>query len=138
VTDFGAEAMVRDLQAIETGQFSINNKQLNYAPLNPYEIFQNNLCCLGYEGVDASKNGLIDTCLSIYHYFKYYGAQFQSLSLIDKDTFNISGLSSAGSSCSINWSVKFNSSATYQITPVIIAKLSKVLHVRSGRNISVE
>lgn len=135
---FGVEAMVRDLQAIETGQFSINNKQLNYAPLNKYEIFQNNLCALGYEGIDASKNGLIDTCLSIFHYFKYYGAQFQSLQLIDKDQFNISGLSSAGSSCSINWSVKFNSSATYDITPIVIAKLSKVLHVKAGRNISVE
>jgi hypothetical protein len=132
------EYLVRDLQGISSAQFSINNKALNYAALNKHEIFQNNLCCLGYEGTDASRNGLIDTCVSIYHYFKYYAMVMQSLQLVDKDQFNISGLSSAGSSCSINWQAKFDGNATYPITPVIIAKLSKVLHVKSGRNISIE
>ena len=44
-------AMQRCLQHLETSQFSINNKALNYAPLNKYEVFQNNLNALGYEGV---------------------------------------------------------------------------------------
>lgn len=135
---FSTEAMVRDLQGIKTAQFSINNKALNYASLNKYEIFQNNLCALGYEGIDASANGLINTCVSIFHYFKYYGAVFQSLSLIDKDQYYISGLSSAGSSCAVNAVVSFTSDATYKITPVIIAKMTKVLHVKNGRMISVE
>ena len=135
---FSTEYMVRDLQGIDTCQISINNKALNYAPLNKYEIFQNNLCALGYENVDASANGLINTCVSIFHYFKYYGGVFQSLSIIDKDNFYISGLSSAGSSCAVNVNIKFNSTATYAITPIIIAKMSKVLHVKSGRMISVE
>lgn len=128
----------RDLQGIESCQFSINNKSLNYSALNKHEIFQNNLCCLGYEGVDASKNGLIDTCLSIFHYFKYFGLCMQSLELIDKDQFYISGLSSAGSSCAVNCAIKFAGSATYGITPVMIAKMSKVLHCKAGRMISVE
>ena len=135
---FSTEAMVRDLQAIKTAQFSINNKALNYASLNKYEIFQNNLCALGYEGIDASANGLVNTCVSIFHYFKYYGAVFQSLSLIDKDQYYISGLSSAGSSCAVNAVVSFDSDATYKITPVLIAKMTKVLHVKNGRMISVE
>ena len=135
---FNTEYMVRDLQGIETCQISINNKALNYAPLNKYEIFQNNLCALGYENVDASANGLINTCVSIFHYFKYYGGVFQSLSIIDKDNFYISGLSSAGSSCAVNVNIKFNSNATYAITPIIVAKMSKVLHVKAGRMISVE
>ena len=135
---FNTEYMVRDLQGIESCQISINNKALNYAPLNKYEIFQNNLCALGYENVDASANGLINTCVSIFHYFKYYGGVFQSLSIIDKDNFYISGLSSAGSSCAVNVNIKFTSNATYPITPVIIAKMSKVLHVKAGRQISVE
>ena len=135
---FSTEAMVRDLQGIKTAQFSINNKALNYASLNKYEIFQNNLCALGYEGIDVSSNGLVNTCVSIFHYFKYYGAVFQSLSLIDKDQYYISGLSSAGSSCAVNAVVSFDSNATYKITPIIIAKMTKILHVKNGRSISVE
>ena len=129
--------MVRDLQGLESCQFSINNKALNYAPLNKYEVFQNNLCTLGYEGIDASKNGLIDTCVSIFHYFKYYGMCMQSLELIDKDQYYISGLSSAGSSCAVNCAIKFTGGA-YTIVPIMIAKMSKVLHVKAGRMISVE
>jgi hypothetical protein len=134
---FNTAYMVRDLQGLTSAQFSINNKSLNYAPLNKYEIFQNNLCALGYEGVDASSNGLIDTCVSIFHYFKYYGAVFQSLELVDKDAYYLSGLSSAGSSCAVNCSIKFAGGA-YNIVPIMIAKMSKVLHVKAGRSISVE
>ena len=135
---YNTEAFVRDLQGIESVQFSINNKTLNYSALNKYEAFVNNLNALGYEGIDASSNGLIQTCLSIFHYWKYYGMAMQSLELIDKDQFYISGLSSAGSSCAVNANVRFAGSATYDITPVMIAKSTKVLHVRAGRNISVE
>lgn len=135
---YSVEALKRDLQGLESSSFSINNKQLNYAPLNPYEVYQNNLCALGYEGVDSSANGFHPSITSLPIYFKYYAACWQSLQLIDKDQFNISGLSSAGSSCSINWSAKFRGNASYEITPVIIAKLSKILHVRAGRSISVE
>jgi len=135
---FNTEYFVRDLQGIDSVQFSINNKSLNYAALNKYETFQNNLCALGYEGVDASKNSLIDTCVSIFHYFKYYGMAMQSLELVDKDQFYISGLSSAGSSCAVNASIKFAGNASYNITPILIAKMSKVLHCKAGRMISVE
>lgn len=129
----------RNLQHLETSTFSINNKMLNYAPLNPYEIFQNNLCALGYEGIDASANGLNPTIVSLKHYYKYYGACFQSLELINKDEYYISGLSSQGSSCAVNWQAKFSgTSNTLKVTPVIVAKLSKVLHVKAGRVIQVE
>ena len=136
---FSTLAMQRCLQHLATSQFSINNKALNYAPLNPYEVFQNNLCTLGYEGVDTSSNGFHPSIVSILHYYKYYAVCMQSLELIDKDQFYISGLSSAGSSCSINWTATFSgSSNTLSVTPVIVAKMSKVLHVKAGRDISVE
>ena len=132
-------AMQRCLQHLETSQFSINNKALNYAPLNKYEVFQNNLNALGYEGVDASANGMHSGVVSLLHFYKYYGFCMQSLELIDKDQFYISGLSSAGSSCAINWVATFSgSSNTLAVVPVIVAKLSKVLHVGKGREISVE
>jgi hypothetical protein len=134
---FSTEYLQRDLQGLKSVQFSINNKSLNYSPLNKYEAFNNNLLCLGYENIDASRNGLIDSCVSILHYWKYYGCAFQSLSLIDKDQYYISGLSSAGSSCAVNCTMTFDGAASYKVTPVIIAKLSKVLVVKEGRMISV-
>lgn len=135
---YAVEALKRDLQGLENSQFAINNKQLNYAPYDAHEVFQSNLDCLGYEGVDASANGWNPAITSLPVYFKYYAAHFQSLSLVDKEQFLISGLSSAGSSCAINWVCKFKGSATYSITPVLIAKLSKVLHIKAGRMVSVE
>lgn len=135
---FGVLALQRDLQGIDNSQFSINNKALNYSAFNAYEIFQANLCCLGYEGVDASANGLSRAISSILHYYKYYGGHFQSLELINKDEYFISGLSSAGSSCAINWVCKFKGNASYDITPVLVAKLTKVLHVKAGRMVFVE
>jgi len=135
---FSTEYLQRDLQGLKSVQFSINNKSLNYSPLNKYEAFNNNLLCLGYENIDSSRNGLIDSCVSILHYWKYYGCAFQSLSLIDKDQYYISGLSSAGSSCAVNCTMTFDGSSSYKVTPIIIAKLSKVLHVKAGRVISVE
>lgn len=135
---FNVKANMRDLQGLESSQFSINNKQLNYGSFDKHEVFQNNLAVLGYENVDASNNGLIDTCVSIFHYFKYYGACFNSLSLVEKEGFYLSGLSSAGSSCAVNFTAKFSGNATYDIVPVIIAKMSKVLHIKAGRMISTE
>ena len=136
---FSTLAMQRCLQHLATSQFSINNKALNYAALNPHETFQNNLCALGYEGVDASANGLHPSIVSLLHYYKYFGVCMQSLELIDKDQFYISGLSSAGSSCAVNWSATFSgTSNTLNVTPVIVAKMSKVLHIKPGRQIMVE
>ena len=132
-------AMQRCLQHLDTSQWSINNKALNFSPLNKYEVFYNNLLALGYENVDASSNGFHPGVVSLLHYYKYYAVAIQSLELIDKDAFYISGLSSAGSSCSVNWVCKFTgSSNTLSVVPVIVAKMSKVLHVKPGRQIMVE
>ena len=136
---FSTLGLQRCLQHLNTSQFSINNKALNYGPLNKYEVFNNNLCALGYENVDASANGLAPYNVSLLHYYKYNGVAMQSLELIDKDQFYISGLSSAGSSCAVNWAATFSgSSNTLSVVPIIVAKMSKVLHIGAGRQISVE
>ena len=136
---FNTKAMQRNLQHLATHQFSINNKALNYAPFDPNENFNNLLLTLGYENTDSSANGFHSGCKSLKHFYKYYALCSQSLELIDKDSYYISGLSSQGSSAAINWVCTFSGpSNTLQITPVIIAKLSRVLHVKSGRQISIE
>ena len=136
---YSTKNMVRNLSHLKASQFSINNKALNWGAFNEYEVFQNNLLALGYENVDISANGFNPAILSLKHFYKYYGAHFQSLELIDKDSFYISGLSSSGSSCAINWSCEFNGASNdVIIVPVIIAKLSRVLNIGKGRAIYVE
>ena len=136
---FNSKNMMRDLQFLDTSSFAINNKQLNYGPLNQHEIFNNNMLALNYENVNFDSNGFHSGMVSLKHFYKYYGAVMQSLELIDKDQFTLSGLSSQGSSASINWRASFTGTSNdVEITPVLVAKLSKVLHVKSGRMISTE
>lgn len=136
---YSTKGLQRQMANIKTSQFSINNKALNYGAFDPQEIFFNNLCALGYENADISANGLNPTIVSLLHYYKYYGGCIQSLELIDKQSFFISGLSSSGSSCAINWTATFDGADnTVPVIPVIICKLDRVLHVKQGRQISVE
>ena len=88
--------------------------------------------------IDASSNGFHEGVLSIYHFFKYYGFHMQSLNLDDPDVAYISGLNTSGASASINWDCKFTGSGnTLSVVPVMITKLTKVLKVGRGRQISV-
>ena len=132
------KALQRNLQHLDSSVFSINNKQLNYSRLNMYEVYQNNLTMLNNLNIDASANGFHEGVLSIYHFFKYYGFHMQSLNLDDPDVAYISGINTSGASASINWDCKFTgSSNTLSIVPVMITKLTKVLRVGRGRQISV-
>jgi len=136
---WNTKALQRQLQHMKSTQFSINNKQLNYGSFNQEECFNQLLLTMGYLNVDSGPSGFHPGMVSLKHFYKYYGVCAQSLELIDRDAFYISGLSSQGSSCSVNWRCEFEGSAnTMSITPVLISKLSKVLHVRSGRQIFVE
>jgi hypothetical protein len=136
---FSTKNMQRNLSHLKASQFSINNKALNWGAFNQQEVFQNNLLALGYENVDISANGFNSAILSMFHFYKYYACHLQSLELIDKDSFYISGLSSSGSSCAINWTCSFEgASNSVVIVPVIIAKLSRVLNVGKGRSIYIE
>lgn len=136
---WNTKSLQRQLQHLKTSQFSINNKQLNYGSFNPEENFNNLLLSLGYLNTDSSSNGFHAGMISLKHFYKYYALCAQSLELIDKDQFFISGLSSQGSSCSINWRAEFEgTNNTLSVTPIIIAKLSKVLHIKQGRQIFVE
>ena len=135
---FNVRGLQRQLAHAKSFQWSINNKHLNYAPLNSVENFQNLLLTLGYENVDTSANAFHSGMVSLYHFYKYYGVSCQSLELINRDEFYISGLSSQGSSVSVNWKAEFEgTNNTLEVIPVVIAKISRVLQVRPGRQISV-
>ena len=134
---FNTVNMLRDLQFIRTSVFSINNRQINFAPLNPLEIHQQNLLALGYENQETGAEGYNPACVSLAHFFKYWGACFQDLSLLNPDVFFLSGLNTQGASAAINWSATFDSACTQVIFPILIVKTSRVLEVGAGRQISV-
>jgi hypothetical protein len=134
---FSTMAMIRDLQYINSSVFYINNRMINYQPLDPLEIHQQNLFALNYENLDLSNNGFNPACVSLAHFFKYYGVCMQDLSLLNPATFYLSGLNSAGSSVSINWKATFNSFCTNDAYPVLIIKTSRILNISEGRQIAV-
>lgn len=131
------KAMQRNLQHLESSVFSINSKQLNYAPLSAAEVFQNNLTMLNNLNIDASSNGFHEGCLSLLHFFKYYGFHMQAFNLDDPEQAYVSGLGTSGSAASINWDCKFSGpSNTLVVTPIMITKLTKILKISRGRMIS--
>lgn len=134
---FSTINMLRDLQYITSSVFYINNRMVNYSPLNQLEIFQQNLYALNYENLDLSSNGFNPSIVSLAHFFKYYGICIQDLSLLNPATFYLSGINSAGSSVSINWKATFNSFATADSYPLLIIKSSRVMTISEGRQISI-
>lgn len=129
--------MLRDLQYITSSVFYINNRMINYAPLDPLEIHQQNLYSLNYENLDMSNNGFNPACVSLAHFFKYYGACIQDLSLLNAATFYLSGINSAGSSISVNWKATFNAFANIDCFPFLIVKTSRILNISDGRQIQI-
>lgn len=134
---FSTINMIRDLQYITSSVFYINNRMVNYSPLSPLEIFQQNLYALNYENLDMSNNGLSPSIVSLAHFFKYYGLCIQDVSLLNPATFYLSGINSAGSSVSINWKCSFNQFATADAYPFLIIKSSRIMTISEGRQISI-
>lgn len=131
-------AMMRCGQAIKESRWSINNRAINYGYLTPKEIFVQTLQSLGYNQLDLGANGLNCCIFSLQHFVKYYFAHIIDLTIQDNRDFWISGLNSLGSTLSITWECNFSGASNVQTAiPVIYARLSKILNVRDGRNLSV-
>ncbi len=131
-------AMMRCGQAVKESRWSINNRAINYGYLTPKEVFVQTLQSLGYNQLDLGANGLNACIFSLQHFLKYYFTHIIDLTIQDSRDFWISGLNSLGSTLSITWECNFNGSSNSQTAiPVIYARLSKILNVRDGRNLSV-
>ena len=142
-TDLGdgfmnAYAFIRCGQAFKEGRYSINNRPLNYGYLTPKEVFIQTLQSLGYNQQDLGTNGLNMCIFSLQHFLKYYFCHIIDLTIQDSRDFWISGLNSLGSTLSITYEANFNGASNSQTAiPVMYARLSKILNVRDGRQISV-
>jgi len=129
---------LRNGQAIKESRISINNRPLNYGFISPKEIFVETMKALGYNHIDLGTNGLNACIFSLQHFTKYYFAHIEDLTIQDTKDFWVSGLNSLGSTLTITWDANFNGSTNAQLCiPVMYARLSKILNIQQGRNISV-
>jgi hypothetical protein len=129
---------LRNAQAIKESRISINNRSLNYGFLSPKEIFIETMKALGYNQIDLGTNGINACIFSLVHFCKYYFAHIEDLTIQDTKDFWISGLNTLGSTATITWEANFDGASNSQTTiPVMYARLSKMLNIQAGRNISV-
>jgi hypothetical protein len=129
---------IRNGQAIKESRISINNRPLNYGFISPKEIFIETMKALGYNHIDLGTNGINACIFSLVHFCKYYFAHIEDLTVQDQRDFWISGLNSLGSTLTITWEAAFNGGSNSQTAiPVLYARLSKVLNIQAGRNLSV-
>ena len=129
---------IRNAQSIKESKISINNLSLNYGFITPKEIFIETMKALGYNQIDLGTNGLNACIFSLVHFCKYYFAHIQDLTIQDTKDFWISGLNSLGSTLTITWEANFSGASNSQTTiPILYARLSKILNIREGRNITV-
>jgi hypothetical protein len=129
---------IRNGQAIKESRISINNRPLNYGFISPKEIFIETMKALGYNHIDLGTNGINACIFSLVHFCKYYFAHIEDLTIQDQKDFWISGLNSLGSTLTITWEANFAGGSNSQTAiPVLYARLSKVLNIQAGRNLSV-
>jgi hypothetical protein len=129
---------MRPGQALKEARWSINNRPLNYGYITPKEIFHQTMLALGYNSLDLGMNGVNFCIFSLRHFLKYYYTHIIDLTIQDSRDFWISGLNSLGSTISIQYEANFDGSSNSQTAiPVLYARLSKVLNVKDGRQISV-
>lgn len=121
-----------------TSQFAINSVNIDPYPLPPSEVWNNNLIALGMNNIDLGSSGVHSSCVSLYHFLKYYFCHILSLENLSGDgQFWRSGLSGNGSTININYSATFNGTNTEQIQPVLFCRSTKILSIRDGHIISV-
>jgi hypothetical protein len=129
---------IRNAQSIKESRISLNNRPINYGYLSPKEIFITTMKALGYNHIDLGTNGINACIFSLVHFCKYYFAHIEDLTIQDTKDFWISGLNSLGSTLTISWDANFNGTTNTQTCiPVMYARLSKVLNIQAGRNITV-
>ena len=121
-----------------TSQYSINSVNIDPYPLPPSEIWNQNLIALGMNNLDMGNSGVHASCLSLWHFLKYYFCHILSLENLSGDgQFWRSGLSGNGSTININYSATFNSGCTESVQPVIFCRSTKVLSIKAGHIITV-
>lgn len=123
---------------IDKSSWYINSQPfaINASPIN---IYNNVLNALDFSNCDIASGGFHQGALSTGFYNKYYFVDMLSTENLAGDNNNwVAGLKGNGgvTQCQYNFSFT-GASVENEVYPVIIAKVSKVMNIKIGRNIDI-
>lgn len=106
----------------------------------PIQIFNNTLQALDYANLDIASGGFHQGALTSGFYHKNYFVDILSLENLSGDNNNwVSGIGGGGGIIQVQYNFRFSgASVESSVSPVIIAKVSKIMNVKIGRNIDIE
>jgi hypothetical protein len=124
--------------AIESSSWYLNS-QIMTNNSSPIQIFNTTLQALNYGNLDISSGGFHVGALSSGFYNKNYFVDILSLENHSDDNNNwVSGIGGNGGVLQVQYNCKFSAaSVENEIYPVIIAKVSKIMNIKIGRNIDI-
>ena len=106
---------------------------------SPIQIFNNTLQALDYGNLDIASGGLHAGALTTGFYNKNYFVDILSLENLSGDNNNwVSGLGGNGGIIQVQYNATFSgASSESTVFPHIIARVSKIMNVKIGRNIDI-
>jgi hypothetical protein len=116
---------------INSQPFAINS--------SPIQIFNNTLQALDYANLDIASGGLHAGALTTGFYNKNYFLDILSLENLSGDNNNwVSGLGGNGGIIQVQYNATFSgASVESAVFPQIIARVSKIMNIKIGRNIDI-
>lgn len=123
---------------IDSSSWYINSQPMTNNS-SPIQIFNNTLQALDYANLDIASGGFHQGALTSGFYNKNYFVDILSLENISGDGNNwVSGLGGNGGVIQVQYNFKFTgASVENKVYPIIIAKVSKIMNVKIGRNIDI-
>ena len=106
---------------------------------SPIQIFNNTLQALDYANLDIASGGLHAGALTTGFYNKNYFVDILSLENLSGDNNNwVSGIGGNGGIIQVQYNATFsNASSESTVFPYLIARVSKIMNVKIGRNIDI-
>lgn len=107
----------------------------------PIQIYNNTLQALDYANQDIASGGFHRGALTTGVYNKYYFVDILSLENLSGDNnYWVSGYGANSGIHQIQYNFSFSSTTPVEtkVYPVIIAKISKIMNIKIGRNIDIE
>ena len=106
---------------------------------SPIQIFNNTLQALDYANLDIASGGLHKGALTTGFYNKNYFVDILSLENLSSDNNNwVSGLGGNGGVIQVQYNATFSdASVESTVFPYLIARVSKIMNVKIGRNIDI-
>lgn len=126
-----------DAVGLVSSSLDINNTPLIQQPLSPEQVYNETLISLGNNNIDLS-SGVHEGCRSLQLFLKYYFTHIVSLENISHgDGWTKSGLDGKSAALNISWRMIFNMTSTELFSPIIYAKVSRIVVINEGQSITV-